>query len=385
MHLTAEERKRSCSASSFEDVQLFVGCLPETVTEADIRPIFEVYGNVVDVEVVRDSITGQSLGYAFVRYDSSNADASCESAVNHLHGCFFCGDMLLPMQVRLLPSSPSPAKLFLAGFPSQFFLDPSLPIPSDGVAPRLARHLAMQYGPVIDVHVISKNPNYNLQANSVAAFATFQFRSSAEQFIQDACMHVLYLPDGEFAEATVKASFALSPDVDGNHSTHNNHAVQSGNGAAVYLSQKQRVLRMATPLPVSVELSPVKLFVGCLPYSKTASEVASVFGQFGPLMEVAVLTDVDGRSKGAAFVTFACKENADEALSTLAGFVFPGSTRPINVSLAHRQQSPLAAPSCYIPASSCGGSSCLYPFYYPHPVHIIRDQQFPTPDDSPLE
>ena len=88
-----------------------------------------------------------------------------------------------------------------------------------------------------------------------------------------------------------------------------------------------------------MEYSPTKLFVGCLPYSKLATEVAEVFEEFGPLVEVAVLTDVEGRSKGACFVTFANKAHAYEALRSMVGFTFPGSTRPINVSLAHKQSS----------------------------------------------
>jgi RNA recognition motif-containing protein len=85
-----------------------------------------------------------------------------------------------------------------------------------------------------------------------------------------------------------------------------------------------------------MEFSPTKLFVCCLPYSKLASDVAEAFELY---VEVTVLTDPEGRSKGAAFVTFANKEHAMAAMQGMVGFIFQGSTRPINVSLAHKQNS----------------------------------------------
>ncbi len=45
----------------------------------------------------------------------------------------------------------------------------------------------------------------------------------------------------------------------------------------------------------------------------------------------------DGKSKGAAFVTFAYSENAVQAIDQLNGYIFPNSTRPVNVSLAAKQ------------------------------------------------
>jgi RNA recognition motif-containing protein len=79
---------------------------------------------------------------------------------------------------------------------------------------------------------------------------------------------------------------------------------------------------------------PTKLFVGCLPYSKTESDVAAVFSRFGALNEVALLKNPDGSSKGAAFVTFASAECAQNATVQLQGYLFDGATRGINVTVA---------------------------------------------------
>ena len=49
-------------------MQLYVGDLPSTMTEEDVRTLFEAYGPLVDVHVVRDHRTGRSHSFGFVRY-----------------------------------------------------------------------------------------------------------------------------------------------------------------------------------------------------------------------------------------------------------------------------------------------------------------------------
>lgn len=49
-------------------MQVYVGNLPSTMTEEDVRTLFETYGPLVDVHLVRDHCTGRSHGFGFVRY-----------------------------------------------------------------------------------------------------------------------------------------------------------------------------------------------------------------------------------------------------------------------------------------------------------------------------
>lgn len=78
-----------------------------------------------------------------------------------------------------------------------------------------------------------------------------------------------------------------------------------------------------------------KLFVGCLPYSKTEADLTPVFAQFGPIVEIALLKKKDDSSKGAAFVTYQSPHAAQTALMCLQNYSFPGSTRGINISIAN--------------------------------------------------
>jgi RNA recognition motif-containing protein len=101
---------------------------------------------------------------------------------------------------------------------------------------------------------------------------------------------------------------------------------------------------------------PMKLFVGCLPYSKTAQDIADLFTPFGTLIEVAILTDYSGKSRGAAFVTFSKTSEARRALEELRGFAFPKSTRPINISFAYKQNMwPVNQPYAYDKSMTTAG------------------------------
>jgi RNA recognition motif-containing protein len=57
---------------------LYVGNLPHTTTEPQLRSIFEVHGAVQRVSIVMDKETGRSKGFAFVEMtEASEADKAC--------------------------------------------------------------------------------------------------------------------------------------------------------------------------------------------------------------------------------------------------------------------------------------------------------------------
>lgn len=43
---------------------------PETTTEEEAELVFEQYGKIIDVNIIRDKITGESKGYGFITFDS---------------------------------------------------------------------------------------------------------------------------------------------------------------------------------------------------------------------------------------------------------------------------------------------------------------------------
>jgi len=63
--------------------KLYVGNLPFTVTEGEIRSLFEGYGPVDRVSVIMDRETGRPRGFAFVEMSE---DAGATSATAGLNG-----------------------------------------------------------------------------------------------------------------------------------------------------------------------------------------------------------------------------------------------------------------------------------------------------------
>jgi RNA recognition motif-containing protein len=56
--------------------RIYVGNLPFTTTESELRDIFAQHGDVHSVAVVEDRDTGRPRGFAFVEMDEDDADAA---------------------------------------------------------------------------------------------------------------------------------------------------------------------------------------------------------------------------------------------------------------------------------------------------------------------
>ena len=61
------------------DNKLYVGNLPFSTTEEDLRTMFSQAGTVVSVSLIKDRDTGRSRGFAFVEF---NTQAEAEKAVS---------------------------------------------------------------------------------------------------------------------------------------------------------------------------------------------------------------------------------------------------------------------------------------------------------------
>ena len=74
-----------------------------------------------------------------------------------------------------------------------------------------------------------------------------------------------------------------------------------------------------------------KLYVGNLPFDTTENDLQDMFGGFGPVTDVNLITDrASGRSRGFAFVTMATPEAAQAAIKDLAGKNIKGRNLTVN-------------------------------------------------------
>ena len=73
--------------------KLYVGNIPFSCTEADLRDLFGRHGTVTSVKVITDRETGRPRGFAFVEMDATGA----QEAMRALDGSQFGGR---PMRVN---------------------------------------------------------------------------------------------------------------------------------------------------------------------------------------------------------------------------------------------------------------------------------------------
>ncbi len=59
--------------------RLYVGNLPFSTTDQELRDLFEKHGEVTSVNVITDRETGRSRGFAFVEMEASNAEAAMQA------------------------------------------------------------------------------------------------------------------------------------------------------------------------------------------------------------------------------------------------------------------------------------------------------------------
>jgi len=63
--------------------KLYVGNLPFSATEEELRELFEQHGPTVSVRVITDRETGRSRGFGFVEFEQ---ESSAEKALQALDG-----------------------------------------------------------------------------------------------------------------------------------------------------------------------------------------------------------------------------------------------------------------------------------------------------------
>jgi RNA recognition motif-containing protein len=62
--------------------KIFVGNLSWKASEETLKPVFEAFGNVVSIKIIRDQYTGKSKGFGFVEMETDEEAAKCIAELN---------------------------------------------------------------------------------------------------------------------------------------------------------------------------------------------------------------------------------------------------------------------------------------------------------------
>lgn len=74
-------------------MKIYIGNLPFTATEDEVKGLFEEFGSISSINLITDRYTGRFRGFGFVEMDDSDA----ENAIKTLDGQEFGGR---PMKVN---------------------------------------------------------------------------------------------------------------------------------------------------------------------------------------------------------------------------------------------------------------------------------------------
>jgi RNA recognition motif-containing protein len=85
-------------------MNLYVGRLPRTINETKLRELFEQYGPVTSIKLIKDKFTGALKGFAFIEMPEKE---NAQEAISALNGMEYEGQRLVVSEARPREERPS--------------------------------------------------------------------------------------------------------------------------------------------------------------------------------------------------------------------------------------------------------------------------------------
>ncbi|XP_012166037.1 ELAV-like protein 1 isoform X11 [Bombus vosnesenskii] len=300
---------------------LIVNYLPQSMTQDEIRSLFASIGEVESCKLIRDKLTGQSLGYGFVNY---HRPEDAEKAINTLNGLRLQNKTIKVSYARPSSEAIKGANLYVSGLPKN-------------MTQQDLENLFNPYGRIITSRILCDNitvrqfvtggGDYLPGLSKGVGFIRFDQRVEAERAIQELNGTV---PKGSSEPITVK--FANNP-------SNNNKAIPP----LAYLAP-QATRRYGGPIhhptgrfrysPLAGDLLANSMLPGnamngsgwCIFVYNLAPETEEnvlwqLFGPFGAVQSVKVIRDLQtNKCKGFGFVTMTNYDEAVVAIQSLNGY-----------------------------------------------------------------
>ncbi len=78
-------------------MNIYIGNLPKTTTEEAVRKVFEEYGEVAEVKLIKDQYSGELRGFGFIEMP---AKADGQKAIEEVDGTELEGNTLIVNEAR---------------------------------------------------------------------------------------------------------------------------------------------------------------------------------------------------------------------------------------------------------------------------------------------
>ncbi|KAK6618516.1 ELAV-like protein 3 [Polyplax serrata] len=320
LHMNSSSSTNSHNSSSQttapeeSKTNLIVNYLPQTMTQEEIRSLFSSIGEVESCKLIRDKVTGQSLGYGFVNYQRPE---DAEKAINTLNGLRLQNKTIKVSFARPSSESIKGANLYVSGLPKN-------------MTQQDLESLFSPYGRIITSRILCDNITGMdvIGLSKGVGFIRFDQRMEAERAISELNGSI---PKNSTDPITVK--FANNP-------SNNNKAIPP---LAAYLAP-QAARRFAGPIhhptgrfrysPLAGDLLANSMLPGnamngsgwCIFVYNLAPETEEnvlwqLFGPFGAVQSVKVIRDLQtNKCKGFGFVTMTNYDEAVVAIQSLNGY-----------------------------------------------------------------
>ncbi|XP_023315279.1 CUGBP Elav-like family member 1 isoform X16 [Trichogramma pretiosum] len=147
-----------------DNIKMFVGQVPKDLDENDLRTIFEEFGRVHQINVLRDKYTGSSKGCCFVTFYTRQAALAAQNALHNIktfHG------KLHPIQMKPADSENRSHRKLFVGMLSKKFTENDV------------RNMFDVYGEIEECSVLRENGQ-----SKGCAFVTFASKQSAHLAIK---------------------------------------------------------------------------------------------------------------------------------------------------------------------------------------------------------
>ncbi|XP_055851185.1 ELAV-like protein 3 isoform X4 [Episyrphus balteatus] len=339
-----QQQQNGGSGSSSEDpkTNLIVNYLPQTMSQEDIRSLFVSVGEVESCKLIRDKVTGQSLGYGFVNYVKQE---DAEKAINSLNGLRLQNKTIKVSIARPSSESIKGANLYVSGLPKNM-TQPDLEV------------LFSPFGKIITSRILCDNIT---GLSKGVGFIRFDQRHEADRAIKELNGTV---PKNATDPITVKfannpsSSKALAPLAAAYIAPQNPRARFAGGAAAAAAAaaihhptaagRYSSVIPRYSPLTGdllantmipgnTINGSGWCIFVYNLAPETEENVLWQLFGPFGAVQSVKVIRDLQtNKCKGFGFVTMTNYEEAVVAIQSLNGYTL--GNRVLQVSFKTNKQ-----------------------------------------------
>jgi CUG-BP- and ETR3-like factor len=325
------------------NAKLFVGQIPKSMSEEELTPMFQPFGNIVELSVIRDRATGQSKGCAFLTYTTRE---EADAAIASFHNQHTLPGMSSPIQVKYAQSTGGPGGVPGAGAGAAGAAPSGSHKLFIGMVPKTLTEadllpMFQEFGEIQELAIL-RGPD---QQSKGCAFLTYKEVLPAIKAI--AALDKKIQLDGAPSQLVVQFASSgkdrnppapqISPFaglfpgmLDAYGQLGNPYAAMLPGAMGAYGALGFGGTPAAgSPIGSNKEGPPgANLFIFHVPNDWTDASLYSMFSPYGNLVSCKIQTDKStGLSRGFGFVSFDSPESAQLAIASTNGFQLQAGKR----------------------------------------------------------